>query len=310
MQQAGSLQSAQAQSAWFTIGVFDGVHFGHQQILKDLVADAHAHNAPAVVLSFHPHPVETLRGPVTSFYLSDQAEKAALMADLGVDLLITHPFDKETAATSARHFVLALKTQLGLAKLWIGHDFALGHNREGNFPMLQKLGAELGFEVHPVEAVLADGQPISSSRIRALLGEGDVQSTAKLLGRNYALSGAVVSGAKRGRSIGIPTANLALDPKRAVPATGVYVTSASIGERTWGAVTNIGLRPTFADGTVAPIVETHLLDYEGGEFYDEPLRVEFITRLRAEQKFSGVDELVAQIKQDIEVARSILAERS
>jgi riboflavin kinase/FMN adenylyltransferase len=307
MQQAASLHEASAKRAWLTIGVFDGVHTGHQTLIRDLTAAAHQAGATAVVLTFHPHPAETLRGPVRSFYLSTPEEKAALIAPLGVDLLITQPFDQRTAQTSARDFVLKLRERLGLEQLWVGADFALGHNREGTVPVLRTLGEELGFEVKVVHAIQQGGEVVSSSRIRSLLAEGDVAAAARLLGRNYALSGAVVSGAKRGRSIGIPTANLALDEKRAVPATGVYVTRAHVGGRAWGAVTNIGVRPTFEDGTPAPIVETHILDYDGGEFYDQALRVEFIARLRAEQKFSGVDALVAQIHADIQAARNLLA---
>jgi riboflavin kinase/FMN adenylyltransferase len=306
MQQAASLYTASAQRAWLTIGVFDGVHTGHQILIRDLTAAAHQQGAPAVVLTFHPHPVETLRGPVRSFYLSTLEERAAFIEPLGVDLLITHPFIQKTAETSARDFVLELRERIGLEQLWVGADFALGHNREGTVPVLRELGKELGFEVKTVAAVESGGEVVSSSRIRSLLTEGDVAAAASLLGRNYALSGAVVSGAKRGHSIGIPTANLALDEKRAVPATGVYVTRAHLGGRAWGAVTNIGLRPTFEDGTPSPIVETHILDYDGGEFYDQTLRVEFIARLRAEQKFTGVEALVAQIHADIAAARKRL----
>ncbi len=310
MQQLNSLLDARIQNAWLTIGVFDGVHLGHQKIFNDLTAGAHAHDAPAVVLSFYPHPVEVLQGPRTSFYLTSLEEKADLISSLGADVLITHPFTQQTTQTSARDFVVQLKEHLGLSQLWIGHDFALGHNRQGDFETLQTYGGELDFEVHQVEAVHLDGGVVSSSRIRSLLAEGDVEHAARLLGRPYSLSGTVVGGAKRGRSIGIPTANLDLDPKRCLPGNGVYVTWAAIGSRRWGGVTNIGLRPTFEDGSLAPIVETHLLDYGGSEFYGQTLRLDFVARLRAEQRFAGVDELLAQIRRDIDAGRLVLAERS
>jgi riboflavin kinase/FMN adenylyltransferase len=168
------------------------------------------------------------------------------------------------------------------------------------------MGAELGFSVHQVLPVRVDGEIVSSSRIRALLNAGDVAQAARLLGRPYTLSGSVVQGAQRGRSIGIPTANLQISEKRLVPATGVYVTWAWLGEKRLPSVTNIGLRPTFADGTPAPVVEAHILDYAGGEFYGHPLKLEFVSRLRGEQKFDGVEALVAQIHRDIEQARSAL----
>ncbi len=306
MQQFASLQEARAQKAWLTIGAFDGLHLGHQKILKDLTAAAHAAQAPAVVLTFYPHPVEVLRGPRNSFYLMSPDEKAKQIDSFNVDLLITHPFDQTTVSTSAHDFVALLKKQLDIQQLWVGHDFALGHNRAGDFVALQKFGQEMGFTVHLVDPVTLDGEVISSSRIRAQLAEGDVTQATRMLGRPYSLSGEVVGGAKRGRSIGIPTANIKIWEKRAVPASGAYVTRASLGDQRWGAVTNIGVRPTFEDKLAAPVVETHILDYEGGKFYGQTLNIEFISRLRAEQRFSGADELIIQIHKDIQAARDVL----
>lgn len=306
MQHFASLQAAHIHNAWLTIGAFDGVHLGHQQILKQLTAGAHAKGAPAVVLTFAPHPEEVLRGPRSRFYLNTPSQQAEQLAALGVDVLVRQPFTKETAATSAGDFVQLLKEHLGLEQLWVGHDFALGRNREGDFATLQTLGAQLGFSLHPVPALELDGAPVSSSRIRALLAEGDVSAAARLLGRPFALAGEVVAGAQRGRGIGIPTANIAVDEKLALPANGVYVTRARLGGQEWGAVTNVGLRPTFADGTLAPVVEAHLLDYAGAEFYGQQLELDFLARLRAEQRFDGVEALLAQIRQDIEAARELL----
>jgi riboflavin kinase/FMN adenylyltransferase len=306
MQQFSSLQEAAASQAWLTIGAFDGLHLGHQQILKDLTAGAHAASAPAVVLTFEPHPAEVLRGPRTNFYLSDPQDKAELLAAAGVDVLVTHPFDDSVRNTRAADFVGLMKKQLGLSQLWVGHDFALGRNREGDVPALQRLGLELDFSVHPVPAVHVDGEVVSSSLVRSLLAAGDVEKAARLLGRRYTLAGSVISGAKRGRTIGIPTANVQAPAKRLVPATGVYVTWAWLGERRLPSVTNIGLRPTFEDGTPAPVVEAHVLDYAGDEFYGQRLKLEFVSRLRGEQKFAGVDELVKQIHADIAQARTLL----
>lgn len=306
MQQYGSLQAAQADKTWLTIGSFDGLHAGHQQILKELTAGAHAQGAPAVVLTFEPHPAEVIRGPLKGFYLLEPEEKAALFAGLGVDMLISHPFTEQVRNTSAEGFVDQIHKQLHLTQMWIGHDFALGHDRQGNYDALRQMGARLGFSVHQVLPVRVDGEVVSSSRIRSLLAAGQVDQAARLLGRNYTLSGAVGRGAQRGRTIGVPTANLQVSDKRLVPATGVYVTWAWLNGQRLPSVTNIGLRPTFADGTPAPVVEAHILDYAGGEFYDQPLRLEFVARLRGEQKFAGVDELVAQIHRDIEAARRAL----
>ncbi len=306
MQQYDSLRSASAQQAWLTIGSFDGLHAGHQQIIKELTAGAHAQGAPAVVLTFDPHPAEVLRGPLTGYYLYDPEEKAELFAALGVDMLISHPFDEEVRNTPARQFIELVHNRLDVAKLWIGHDFALGHDRQGNFDALRRFGAELGFSVHQMPPVRVDGQVVSSTLIRTALAAGDVSQAERLLGRRYTLTGNVVSGAQRGRSIGIPTANLQVPERRLVPATGVYVTWAWLAGRRLPSVTNIGLRPTFEDGTPAPVVETHILDYAGGEFYAQPLKLEFVSRLRGEHKFAGVDALLAQIRIDIEQARATL----
>lgn len=310
MQHLHSLQDAQVQNAWLTIGVFDGVHLGHQKLIRELTAGAHAQGAPAVVLSFFPHPAEVLRGPVGAFYLTSPEEKADLLASLGVDVLITHPFTKETSLTSARDFVLKLKSRLGMRHLMVGHDFALGHNREGTFPVLQSLGRELGFDVHPFEAVSLNGDIVSSSHIRKLLHAGNVHNAARFLGRPFSLAGRVVGGAKRGRELGIRTANLSVWEQRLVPAIGIYVNWATVGNRRWGAVTSIGIRPTFEDGISTPVIETHLLDYDGGEFYGEEVRLDFLARLRPEERFATAEELVAQIHRDIEAGRLVLAERA
>lgn len=307
MQRFASLQAASARQSWLTIGAFDGLHLGHQQILKELTAGAHAASAPAVVLTFDPHPAEVLRGPRSNFYLSDLEEKAQLLDAAGVDILVTHPFDERVRDTSAADFVALIKQQLDMRQLWVGHDFALGRDREGDVAALQHLGLSMDFSVHPVPAVHVDGELASSSRIRVLLSEqGDVAAAARLLGRNYTLAGKVVSGAQRGRTIGIPTANVQAPVRRLVPATGVYVTWAWLGKQRHAAVTNIGLRPTFEDGTPAPVVEAHLLDYSGSEFYDAVVKLEFVSRLRGEQKFGGADELVKQIHADIQQAKEIL----
>jgi riboflavin kinase/FMN adenylyltransferase len=250
--------------------------------------------------------VEVLRGPQHSFYLSTPEEKADLVAPFGLDALVTQPFSQAFSKTTAREFVDLLVPHLDLQQLWVGQDFALGHNREGDVPTLRRFGETLGFQVQVVEPVGAEGGPISSSRIRQLLAAGEVAAAAGLLGRPYALTGEVEKGAGRGRSIGIPTANLKIWPQRAVPGPGVYAGWAAVAGRRWGAVTNIGVRPTFDDKLEAPVVETHILDYDGGDFYGQELRLEFHARLRDEQRFDGVEALVAQIQADIQNARQIL----
>lgn len=307
MQQISALKDSQLEAAWLSIGAFDGVHIGHQKILQELTAGAHAVGVPAVVLSFTPHPIEVLRGPLESFYLSSPQEKANWIAELGVDVLISHPFNQQVAQISARDFVLQLKEHLDLRQLWLGHDFALGHNREGDLPTLRRFGEELGFELHSLDAVEKDGAVVSSSRIRQLIAKGEIEAARRLLGRPYTLVGEVVRGVGRGASIGIPTANLKIWPKRAAPASGVYAGWAQVEGQRWAAVTNIGVRPTFEDELLAPVVESHLLDYDEEEFYGAEFGLEFIARLRAEKRFSGVEELLDQIHKDIVHARQLLA---
>ena len=306
MQQFASLRKAQFSSSWLTIGAFDGVHLGHQELLRGFQSQARAARSSSVVLSFFPHPIEILRGPLESYYLSEPEEKARRIAAMGVDALIVQPFDEQTSKTSAADFLHLLKQQLGFEQLWVGHDFAMGHNREGDIEFLRAQGAQQGYSLKVLEAVKVEGQAVSSSRIRRLLEAGEVEQAARFLGRAYALDGEVVEGAKRGRGLGIPTANLAVWAKRAPPLNGVYACRAWLGQRSWEAVTNIGLRPTFEDQLQAPVVEAHLLDYAGGDFYGQRMRLDFVARLRDEKKFEGVDELLIQIDRDKAQARELL----
>jgi riboflavin kinase/FMN adenylyltransferase len=307
MQHIYGLQDANVSGVWLSIGSFDGVHLGHQSIINQLTAGAHAAGAPAVVLTFYPHPSVVLRGPRESFYLTTPEEKAALLANLGVDLVITHPFNQEVAQLSAEDFLGQLVTHLTMQQLWVGYDFSLGRNREGSLPKLRQLGQkpENNFSVQEVSAFSVDGQIVSSSRIRTLLEAGEVKPAASLLGRSFSISGEVVSGEGRGRKLGIPTANLKISKERVVPGAGVYACLATYQGKTYPAVTNIGVRPTFEDQPVAPRVESHLLDFHQ-DIYGEMISLSFEARLRGEMRFQSVDALVAQINSDIETAREVL----
>ena len=250
-----------------------------------------------------------LRGPRESFYLTTPEERAALLADLGVDLVITHPFDIHVARLSAEEFLSELVANLHPQQLWIGYDFSLGRNREGSLPKLKQIGLkpEFNFSVHEVSALALNGEVVSSSRIRALLEAGEVEEAAQLLGRSYSIRGEVVTGDARGRKLGIPTANLKVFEERVVPGAGVYACLATSQGKTYQAVTNIGVRPTFEQGQVAPRVETHLLDFDG-DIYGQGLDLIFTARLRGEMRFPGVEALVTQIKLDIEKAREVLTD--
>ena len=300
-----SLQEISLTNSWLTIGVFDGVHRGHQELIRNLTAGAHANGAPAVVLTFSPHPAQVL-GDVALKCLTTPDERADLLTSLGVDVVITHPFDRQTANLSAEEFMAQLKQQLSLQKLLVGYDFALGRHRAGDVPRLTEIGLSLGYDVLPVAALQREGQIISSSSIRQQLSDGAVSAAADQLGRNYSVGGPIIRGDGRGRTIGIPTANVDVSLEKVVPTNGVYACWVLARGERHKAVTNIGVRPTFTSGEVIPRVEAHLLEYDA-DLYDQVLTVEFVERLRGEQKFAGIDALVAQIKSDIVKANEILS---
>ncbi len=308
MQHYRSLKDVYVKGAWLTIGSFDGIHLGHQEIVRKLTRAAHAAGSPAVVLTFYPHPAVVLGKRRRAFYLTTPEEQAALLAALSIDMLITHPFNQDVASLSARQFLDNLMVHLGLSQLWVGHDFAMGHNREGNVPALKRLGEQHGFQVQVVSPVVAGGEVVSSSRIRSLLASGDLAEANELLGRSYRLDGTVVPGEGRGRTLGIPTANLAISEERALLQAGVYVCRAFVRGGWHGAVTNIGIRPTFDTGDETLTVETHLLDYDE-DLYGQRLSLEFIERLRGEQRFPNPQALVQQIHTDIARARQRLKQK-
>ncbi len=293
------------QDTILTIGSFDGLHRGHQQLFRGLIARAQERGMLSLALTFFPHPRVVLRPETQPVYLTSDAERAALLAVLGLDLLAVIAFTREMAATPAQAFVRMLVQRLRMRELWVGAGFALGREREGQIPALARLGEELGYRLHVVEPVLADGEPISSTRIRGLLAEGRVDHAAELLGRLYALSGVVLHGAERGRRLGFRTANLRVPAERAAPANGVYAVWAHVGRERYPAVANIGIRPSFDAGE--RLLETHLIGFEG-DLYDRPLRVEFVRYLRGEQRFASGEALAAQVQRDREHAMAILTE--
>jgi riboflavin kinase/FMN adenylyltransferase len=288
-----------------TIGSFDGLHLGHQALIRALVAQGRREGIPSVVVTFYPHPSVVLRGRRPAFYITLPQEKTALLLGMGVDHVVTQRFDEALSHVSAGEFLDRLERQLHARHLWIGEDFAMGHEREGNRLFLRQEAARRGFELHEMEPVVVGGEVVSSTRVREALRSGDVARAATYLGRPFRLQGTVIRGAGRGKSIGIPTANLALHEEQAYPGTGVYACRAMAAGGWRPAVTNVGLRPTFADSLPAPVVETHVLDWVQ-DLYGEPLLLEFVARLRNEQRFDSPRELVEQIRRDIERTRQLL----
>lgn len=294
-----------------TIGVFDGVHLGHQYLVRRLVASARASGRLAVVITFYPHPDVVLRGITGRYYLTTPDERAALLGELGVDFVITLSFDEQLRHIRAAAFVDLLVEHLRVSELWVGAEFALGYKREGNVPFLRAQGVDKGFTVDEVDLMAVEDSGdglvrISSSAIRAALTEGAVETAERMLGRPYSVRGEVVHGLARGHSIGFPTANITVPAERLLPANGVYAGWALLGDERFMAVTNVGTRPTFAGDDVT--VEAYLLDFDR-DIYGQVLEFQFVTRLRPEMKFKGIDALIAQIQADATAGRAVLESR-
>ena len=299
-----SLEEVTLPSCWLTVGVFDGAHRGHQQIIQKLVAGAHANETPAVVLTFDPHPAKVFgRGDIKLLTLP--GERAKLLGEYGVDVVITHPFDMAVANITAFDFMKRLKTQLGLVHMILGYDSTLGKNREGNAARLTEIGLELGYSVDVVSAMSDESGVISSTEIRKLISVGKVEDAARLMGHPYQLQGMVSHGDQRGRTIGFPTANLEYASEKVIPAGGIYACWAYLGREKYKAAINIGTNPTFTPDRTTMSVEAYLLDF-GREIYGEMMRLEFIARLRSEMKYDSVDALIKQINTDVQQTREIL----
>ena len=306
MQHYRSLEDVSFINSWLTIGVFDGVHRGHQEILANLTAGAHENDAPAVVLTFWPHPAVVLGKRYDLKCLTTPEERADLLGELGVDAVITQPFTPDFAGLSAWDFMRLASRRLGLRSLWIGYDFALGHNREGNLERLTEIGEEFGYQVQAIGPVKNGENVISSSLIRQRIRSGEVARAADNLGRFYTLSGLVVHGDGRGRRINVPTANIDYPQDKVIPANGVYACWAWVGGERHPAAINIGINPTFTPDKRTSNVEAHLLDFDR-DVYGQELKLEFVQYLRAELKFDSVEALLEQIHADIEKTRAILS---
>jgi riboflavin kinase/FMN adenylyltransferase len=301
-----TLEDLHLESAWATIGSFDGVHRGHQSLVNKMVASAHASGSLAVVVTFYPHPAVILRGMQDPYYLTSPDERAELLHSLGVDIIITLKFDRLLASQSAEEFMTIFSKHLGLQQLWVGPDFALGKGRRGTLPVLQEIGKHLGFIVNVVEQVAVGEERISSRQIRSLIMTGKVREAAELLGRRYSISGEVVHGDGRGKGLGIPTANLLVWPERLLPANGIYATWVARRGESIPSVTNVGTRPTFDKFATLPRVETYILDFNQ-DIYQEQIEVEFVEFFRPEIRYVSINELLEQIHKDIEQAREVLS---
>ena len=286
-----------------TIGVFDGVHAGHRYLLEKLQQRAAERKLLSGVVTFHPHPQSVLHPHNQLPWLSNLEDRVRALEELGVKIVAVLTFTPKVAQLSARDFMSLLKKYLKMQGIVVGPDFALGRGGEGNIKLLRTLGPEMKFSVEAIQPYTINGEVVSSTLIRQALAQGDMRRVQTLMGRHFYLRGKVTTSDKRGRVLGFPTANLDIKPQQALPSDGIYATITQVDGKQFPSATNIGIRPTFGKGEKT--VETHLLNYKG-DLYGKEMRVEFVQKLRDEQRFSSPEELRTQIEKDIREVETLL----
>jgi len=289
-----------------TLGNFDGIHVGHQALIGGAVAEAQKMAIPSVVLTFEPHPLRVLAPARAPKMLLAHKDKMQLLQALGVDVVVIQSFDLSFARLAAADFVRGILVErLKARKVWVGRDLRFGQGRKGGVAELERWGGEWGFSVATVDAIVVDGARVSSSRIRQLVMDGHVDAVERMLGRYHFVSGRVVGGRHRGREIGFPTANISTRTE-VLPMDGIYATLFHLGERRFLSVSSVGVNPTFGDGPRT--IESYILNFTD-DIYGEAVQLSFARRIRSEVKFATVDALIAQIRQDVISAETILTER-
>lgn len=300
IRQAAELKT-HGRKVCLAIGVFDGVHLGHQQILRQTLSDARQHDGLAVVVTFDRHPNAVVAPEHVPPLIHPLPQKIRTLESFGPDALLLIEFNRPFSEQSGDSFIRGLARDLGcIQSICVGADFVFGHKRSGSVARLRELGAELGFHVHGMAAVALDGAVVSSTRIRAAIQAADFDAASQMLGCPYVLAGSVIVGDRLGRTLGFPTANLNVTGL-VLPPDGVYVVRATTAGATHRAVLNIGRRPTLRTGNLERRFEVHLLDFSG-DLYGRELAVEFVARLRDEIKFPSLEALKAQIAADIQAA--------
>ena len=294
------------RSTALTIGVFDGVHLGHQLLIDKVKEKAAANNLESIIVTFLHHPRLILGHQSHITFITSIEERVKLLKNLGVSHVVTLSFTHELARLSAPEYIKLMMQYLKMRELVVGPDFALGRSREGNIHSLRPLGEELGFGIEVVPPLLYQGEVISSTAVRGALARGEISKINKFLGRRFTLNGQVEHGDSRGKTLGYPTANLIPEEEQALPADGVYAAYTIIDNHRYKAVLNIGVRPTFRGEH--RIIEVHIMDFSSN-IYGQDLTIELVDRLRDEMKFPGPEELKAQLSKDVELAK-VLLERS
>lgn len=289
------------------VGVFDGVHLGHQALVREAIEQAHDHGVGSAVITFDRDPDRVVQPDSAAPQLLELVDKLSFLADVGPDVVLVVPFDTTVATMSSASFVDdVVRVACMPVCVVVGHDFRFGRNAEGDVAVLAALGRERGFSVVPHDLVSVDNAPVTSTRIRRLVASGDVTGAAALLGRPHRVRGRTVAGRGEGAALGVPTANVHPHTYAAIPLDGVYAARATVLGRTYAAGVSVGVPPTFPNATDA--VEVHLLDFDGEDLHGDEIAVDFVERIRDQARFSTTDELVASIEQDLQVVRRILTE--
>lgn len=288
------------------IGFFDGVHLGHQQVIRQTILDAHQQEGLSLVVTFDRHPAEVIAPDRVPPLIYNQQQRVQAIGSLGADALLLLPFDEAFSLVDGESFVRGLARDLGrIHSICVGENFVFGHKRSGDVALLRRLGQELRFTTHGLEAVSLGNAAVSSTRIRETIRQGELDMAGQLLGRDYSLAGTIIAGDQVGRKLGFPTANVDV-LGRVTPPHGVYAAHAHVAGKTWRAAVNIGLRPTLRETQPTLHVEAHLLDFTG-EIYEQPMELSFVQKLRDEQRFPSLEALKAQIQTDIQQVRELFA---
>jgi riboflavin kinase / FMN adenylyltransferase len=292
------------RETFLTIGVFDGVHAGHRYLLEKLQQRATERELLSGVVTFNPHPQSVLHPHNQLPWLSNLEDRVRAFQELGVNIVAVLTFTPNVAQLSAREFLSLLKKHLKMRGIMVGPDFVLGRGQEGNINLLHTLGHEMKFSVEVIPPYVINGEVVSSTLIRQALVQGDMRRVERLMGHYFYLKDKVTTSNKRGRVLGFPTANLDIKPQQALPGNGIYATITQVDGKRFPSATNIGIRPTFGEGEKT--VETHLLNYQG-DLYGKEISVEFVQKLRDEQRFPSSEELKTQIEKDVRKVEALLA---
>jgi riboflavin kinase/FMN adenylyltransferase len=288
-----------------TLGNFDGIHLGHQALVRHAVEEAHRMSYPSIVLTFEPHPLKVLAPERAPRLILAYQDKMDLFQAYGVDIVVAQRFDRQFASISAEDFIRRLLVgRLRAKKLWVGRDLRFGQGRKAGTEDLIRVAPQVGFQVGVLDPISCEGVRISSSRIRVLVESGSVEQVRPMLGRYHFVSGRVVPGQGRGRKLGFPTANISTETE-VVPLNGIYATFTGVKNRRWLSVSSIGVNPTFGDGPKT--VESFIFDLES-DIYGEKVKLSFVKRIRDEKKFATVEDLIAQMHRDVDQAKAIFEE--